>query len=98
MPILNTIRINKTLEFAAVRSYYQQNMEDGNCFYKQEWEYPAYLRLYIDSPLDMYADDSTTHVTGKTIEELESKLNIDLKNVQIWCQKNRMAVNAEKHK
>ncbi len=45
------------------------------------------LPLYIDSPLDMYADDSTIHVTGKTIEELESKLNIDLKNVQIWCQK-----------
>ncbi len=35
----------------------------------------------------MYADDSTIHVTGKTIEELESKLNIDLKNVQIWCKK-----------
>ncbi len=43
-------------------------------------------------------DDSTIYVTGKTIEQLESKLNIDLKNVQIWCQKNRMAVNAEKHK
>ncbi len=45
------------------------------------------LPLYIDSPCDMYADDSTIHVTLKTIEELESKLNIDLKNVQIWCQK-----------
>ncbi len=43
------------------------------------------LPLYIDSPLDMYADDLTIHVTGKTIEELESKLNIDLKNVPIWC-------------
>ncbi len=45
------------------------------------------LPIYIDSPLDMYADDSTIHVTGKTIEELESQLNIDLKNVQIWCKK-----------
>ncbi len=45
------------------------------------------LPLYIDSPLDMYADDSTIHFTGKTIEELESKLNIDFKHVQIWCQK-----------
>ncbi len=42
------------------------------------------LPVYIDSPLDMYADDSITHVTGKTIEELESKLNIDLKNVPTW--------------
>ncbi len=56
------------------------------------------LPLYIDSPLDMYADDSTIHVTGKTIEELESKLNIDLKHLQIWCQKNEIAVNAEKTK
>ncbi len=56
------------------------------------------LPLYINSLLDMYADDSTIHVTGKTIEELESKLNIDLKNVQIWCQKNRVAVNAKKTK
>ncbi len=56
------------------------------------------LPLYIDSPLDMYADYSTIHVSGKTIDELESKLNIDLKNVQIWCPKNRMAVNAEKTK
>ncbi len=45
------------------------------------------LTLYIDSPLAIHADDSTIHVIGKTIEELESKLNIDLKNVQIWCQK-----------
>ncbi len=59
------------------------------------------LPLYIDSPLDMYADESTIHVTGKTIEELECKLNIDnidLKNAQICCQINRMAVNAEKTK
>ncbi len=56
------------------------------------------LPLYIDSPCDMYADDSTIHVTGKAIEELETKLNIDLKNVQILCEKNRMAVNAEKNK
>ncbi len=41
------------------------------------------LPLKIYSPLHMYADDSTIHVTGKTILELESKLNIDLKNVQI---------------
>ncbi len=45
------------------------------------------LPLYIVSTLDMYADDSTIHVTGKTIDEQESKLNIVLKNVQIWCQK-----------
>ncbi len=45
------------------------------------------LPLYIDSPLDMYADDSTIHVTENTIEELESKFNINLKKIQIWCPK-----------
>ncbi len=44
----------------------------------------------------MYNDGSTIHVTGKTIEELESKLNIDLKMYKSGAQKNRMAVNAEK--
>ncbi len=52
------------------------------------------LPLYIDSPLGMYADDSTIHVTEKSIEELENKRNIDFKNVQIWCQ-NRMALHEE---
>ncbi len=28
------------------------------------------LPLYFDSPLNMYADDSTIYVTGKTIELL----------------------------
>ncbi len=56
------------------------------------------LPVYIDSPLDMYADDSTIHVTGKTIEELESKLNIDLQMYKSCAQKNRMSVNAENDK
>ncbi len=36
------------------------------------------LPLYIDTPLDMYADDSTIHVTEKTIEELKKTLNIQI--------------------
>ncbi len=56
------------------------------------------LPLYIDSPLDMYADNSNIYVTGKTIEELESKLNIYLKMYKSGAQTNRMAVNAEKTK
>ncbi len=37
------------------------------------------LSLYIDFLLDIYVDDSNIHATGKTIEELESKHNIDFK-------------------
>lgn len=29
VPVLNTVRINKTLELIAVRSYYQQVLEEG---------------------------------------------------------------------
>ncbi len=56
------------------------------------------LPFHVDSPMDMYADDSTIHATGETIQEVEHKLNVDLKHVQEWCQINRMAVNAEKTK
>ncbi len=56
------------------------------------------LPLHVVSPLDMYADDSTFSVTGETIEEPEIKLNADLTNVQLWCQINKMAVNANKTK
>jgi ribonuclease P/MRP protein subunit RPP40 len=56
------------------------------------------LPLYVDSPLDMYADDSTLYVTGESIEELESKINADLQHVQQWCQTNKMAINADKTK
>ncbi len=45
------------------------------------------LHLYIDFPLDMYADDSTIHVNGKTLEELESKLNIDFKMYKSGAKK-----------
>ena len=56
------------------------------------------LPLHINSTLDMYADDSTIHVSAKTVEELEYVLNQELTNVQNWCQINRMAVNADKTK
>ena len=33
MPILGTLRINKTLEFIAVRSFFQQTMEEQGIYY-----------------------------------------------------------------
>ncbi len=56
------------------------------------------LPIYIDSPLDMYADDSTIHVTGKTIEEWKANLIFTLKMYKSGAPKNRMTVNAEKTK
>ncbi len=52
----------------------------------------------MDSSLDMYADDSTLGVTEKTVEDIENKLNSDMKTVDTWCESNRMATNCDKTK
>ncbi len=54
------------------------------------------LPLHLDSSLDMYADDSTLGASGKTIEDLEVKLNSDMAKVNKWCKDNKMAINCAK--
>jgi hypothetical protein len=56
------------------------------------------LPLYIESPLDLYADDSTLNASGKTIEEVEIKLNLDLEKIHLWCKNNKMVLNTSKTK
>ena len=56
------------------------------------------LPLFLNNPIDMFADDSTLHCSGKTIPELETKLNIDMENTRKWCTQNKMAVNETKTK
>ncbi len=53
------------------------------------------LPLYVNSDIDMYADDSTLHTAAKTLDELELILNND---VSKWCKQNRMVANTEKTK
>ena len=48
--------------------------------------------------VDMYADDSTSSVCGKNIQEIELKLNNELQEISIWCDENKMVVNVEKTK
>ncbi len=54
------------------------------------------LPLHVDSSLDMYADDSTLGASGKTIDDLEVKLNSDMVKVNKWCKDNKMAINCDK--
>jgi hypothetical protein len=56
------------------------------------------LPLHVDSLLDMYADDSILDASGKTIEELEVKLNPDMAKVNNWCNDNKMVINCDKTK
>ncbi len=56
------------------------------------------LPLNITSHTDMYADDSSFHTAGKTVEELNMKLNSDMENCKTWCSENNMVVNDTKTK
>ena len=47
---------------------------------------------------DMYADDTSFHVSGKNIEEINKRLNKDAGIVSSWCDNNRMIINTEKTK
>ncbi len=51
------------------------------------------LQLHVDSSRDKYADDSTLGASGKTIEDLEVKLNSDMAKVNKSCKDNKMAIN-----
>ncbi len=46
-----------------------------------------------ESELDMYTDDSTVCATAKTFDIDEDKLNTDMKNINDWCNADKMAIN-----
>ncbi len=57
-----------------------------------------FIIFNVDSSLDMYTDHSTLGVSGKTIEDLEVKLNPNMAMVNKWCKDNQMAINCDKTK
>ncbi len=46
----------------------------------------------------MCADNSTLGASGKTIEDLDVKLNSDMAKVNKWCKDNKIAINYDKTK
>ena len=48
--------------------------------------------------LKMFADISTIHTHGDSIEELNFKLSNDVKSINDWCNQNRMCINLAKTK
>ena len=54
--------------------------------------------LNIDYYTDMYADDTTITITGKTIQVLEDKFQNDVYNIVYWCRRNNMRINVMKTK
>ena len=56
------------------------------------------LPLHSSLELDLYADDSTSHSSGKTINELNDKLSTAMEDIQQWCSSNGMVINGTKTK
>lgn len=62
--------------------------------------------LYInDLPLtveycktDMYADDSTFHLSGISVMDIQSKIQSNLNSIKRWCSVNKVYINKEKVK
>jgi hypothetical protein len=46
--------------------------------------------------VDMYADDSTLHTSSSNINEIQSRLQNDIGNIDKWCKNNNMALNPSK--
>jgi hypothetical protein len=44
----------------------------------------------------MFADDTTLTVCGKSLLEIESKINSDLANVNAWLLANKLSLNLVK--
>jgi hypothetical protein len=69
---------------------------------------PLLFILYInDLPLsisncntDMYADDSTIHISGKNISDIQTKVQEDLNRIELWCKDNMFinCINCNKTK
>ena len=46
--------------------------------------------------LILFADDSNLFINGKDINEIATKLNLELKNIQEWLKSNRLSLNIKK--
>jgi hypothetical protein len=46
----------------------------------------------------MYADDSTIHITGVNISDIQTKVQEDLNRIELWCKGNNMFINCNKSK
>jgi hypothetical protein len=54
--------------------------------------------LDLNYNTDMYADDSTIHISGKNISDIQTKVQEDLNRIELWCKDNNMFINCNKTK
>ncbi len=51
-----------------------------------------------NSKILTYADDTVMFVSGSSLDEVEGKLNFDLKHLKAWFDENELLVNLKKGK
>ena len=57
------------------------------------------LPLYLSNSIsELYADDTTLHTSGNSIESIRNDLVSDLSAVLRWCEENGMMINIDKCK
>ena len=50
----------------------------------------------LQSSTDLFADDTTFHINGKTISEIEAKLQLDSNEAHAWSKSNKLPINYDK--
>ena len=50
----------------------------------------------LDCPADAYADDTTLTESGKTVEEIGTKMTKNCEKVSTWMMENKLKLNADK--
>ena len=50
-----------------------------------------------DSNIRMFADDTTLTASGKSIQQIESKINCDLINIKEWLLANKLSLKPRLH-
>ena len=51
------------------------------------------MRLHLQTDIDIYADGTIAHTTGKKLEVVEPKLQISAGDFNTWCIENYMGVH-----
>ena len=51
-----------------------------------------------NSHIDLFADDTTLHISGSSLETIQIKLNEDIRRIVEWCINNNMLLNENKTK
>ena len=55
------------------------------------------LPLHItSSQADLYADDTTIHCTGRSLNTIQDSITNDLERIEEWCKGNKMYINPTK--